>query len=468
MEYGTTFGWTAEPNRPAPVRLARSIALDIIERDLSVGTHLGSLPDVARRHGISVPTLRKAIIFLQEDGIVELREGRGGGLVVAAPPAETAVQAMYLFFSGSDIARDQVREARDLIDVALAERACRFLDKEILEEVERIFLLSRQEGADIERAIRLFDTAMLKAARQPVFALVSGVLGTLESGFEATADNDLKAQWDLRLECSRAIVAGNLADAIACRRMLRPFPETIDARKRSGRLGDRVAESVKALIARRHLRPGDELGTESELQDLFGVGQITLRDALRPLERSGAIKVAQGRKGGIFVGSAEPYAAIEMVSLYLSAIRLTFQEQIESREILESRAAWLAAERITPELAGQLRQASHDDLDAARSGAGDWEQKGAQVERLVARACGNPLIEFFTLALIEISMTQARRQGVSLALARPDLMREVSFHHSEIVREIVEGKPARAAFATRRYIRTLGEWAAPRAMNDRA
>ena len=126
-----------QPNRPAPVRLARAIAADIIANGVPVGTHLGLLPEVAKRYGISVPTLRKAITLLQEDGILVAREGRSGGLVVAAPPEETAVQAMHAFFAGSVVSLEHVGEARDLVDEALAERACRFADAEMLHE--RVF-----------------------------------------------------------------------------------------------------------------------------------------------------------------------------------------------------------------------------------------------------------------------------------------------------------------------------------------
>lgn len=450
--------WVPERNWPAPVRLARQIALDIIDQNIPVGIRLGLLPDVAKRYGISVPTLRKAITLLQEDGIVVSREGRSGGLEVAALPAAAAVQAMHVFFSDLGVTLEQVREARDLIDVALAERACRFADAAMLTQLEHIFRTLRCEGADQLDAIRQFDRAILNAARQPVFALISAVLGNLEAQVGENAPFDLPREVELRSACSAAILGGDLGGAITYRRLLRPFPEEFEGQRRAARLGDRVAASIKALIKERGLKPGDELGREVELQRLFGLGRITLRDALRPLERSGAIRVIPGRKGGIFVGAAEPYAAIEMISLYLSSIKLSFKAQIDSRKVLEPRAAWLAATRRTAATAGQLEAAVHDDRIAASASSPEWPQKGAQVERLIARACGNPLIEFFTLALVEMSLIQARSQEEALSADHPGLMRLVSNHHGEIVRHIVDGHPALAAFATRQYLTDLHDW----------
>lgn len=440
----------------APVRLARNIATDIIRNGIPVGAHLGSLPDVAKHYSISVPTLRKAIAFLQDDGIVVPRGGRGGGLVVGSPPMDSALQAMRRFFSDIGVTLDQVWEARDLIDTALAERACRFVDRPFLNEVERIFSTSR-DGADLPEAIRAFDRVILGAARQPVFALIAQVLDLLESELDEKTPFDFACEWDARYNCSRAIVAGNLADAIRFKRMLRPLPASIVADKRSKRLGDKVAGLIKELIRERDLAPGDFLGRESEFQVLFGVGYITLRDALRPLERSGTVRLMQGRKGGVYVGSAEPYDAIAMISLYLSSIKLTFAAQADSRKTLEPRAAWLAAQRMDGQLSEQLSQAVAAEMIAAASGSSDWHEKSLKVERLIAHAAGNPLIELFTLIHIEFSRIQAGEQKAAIMVIQNDLMHLSSRHHQRIAREIVGGFPAKAAFAAREFLNELGE-----------
>ena len=86
-----------------------------------------------------------------------------------------------------------------------------------------------------------------------------------------------------------------------------------------------------------------------------------------------------------------------MASLYMSSIKLTIQDQIESRQILESRAAWLAAERITPAARDQLQKAMKADEKAARVNHHDWTAKGAEVERLIARGSGTVSYTHLTL-----------------------------------------------------------------------
>lgn len=446
-------------DRSAPVRLARVMARAIIEQALPVGSHLGSLSEIAESHGVSVPTLRKAITYLLEDGFVLAREGRGGGLIVAAPPSQTAMRAMYLFISELALAPAQIEEVRELINTTLAERALRLVNAADQRHLESLFAQARSFSAPTADTIRAFDEAILTAAKQPVLALISRVLDRLDPECRPADDHDLREELGLRRELARAIVGGRLADAILLWRGLRPIADKLDIEAPpSARLPNQIATAIKTMISERHMSPGDELGDEKAMQQQFGVGRSTLRDALRPLERSGAIKISNGRGGGIFVGSAEPYAAAEMASLYLSSIRLSFREQAESREVLESRAAWLAAEQLPSELRPKLEAAMRADALAVSMDLDDWAAKGAQVERLIAHASQNPLLEFFTLALIDLSVAQASRQGALLDISHADLASRVSRHHGEIVEAILAGLPAKAAFKTREYLKDLGRW----------
>lgn len=457
MNDATSLFFGSARKRPAPVMLARSIAQDIIASGLPAGERLGAWPTVAKRYGVSVPTLRKAITILQQDGIVLSQEGRSGGLVVAAPPSDTAVQSMYLFLKAVGINQGQIEEARRPIDVALAERACRMVEESDL--AAAVDFDWSAEGGSADEILRQLDAVLLRAARQPVLSLFSSVLDLLEAEF-ADTPLDVNGERHIREAFIQALAAGDLVGAIETKRRMRTPPAQVPSAKRLGRLADPVVNTIKSLISERSLRAGDEIGTEAQLQQLLGVGRVTLRDALRPLERSGLIRIAKGRNGGIFVGSAEPYDAIEMVSLYLSSINLTFSEQIESRIVIETVAAACAAERITPELYRDLEAAAGDDREAAAVFAPDWDQKGAKVERLMARASANPLLEFFTLALIELSMVQARATTDVTDEAKRELMLLVSHHHGVIVSRIGSGCPAKAAFATRQHLKALDAWIA--------
>src|SRR5437764_2420622 len=62
-----------------------------------------------------------------------------------------------------------------------------------------------------------------------------------------------------------------------------------------------VRDRLRAQIAGGELAPGQRLGAERELAERLEVSRSTIRAALADLERSGAIRRARGRAGGIFV-----------------------------------------------------------------------------------------------------------------------------------------------------------------------
>ncbi|GGZ27143.1 FadR/GntR family transcriptional regulator [Streptomyces nitrosporeus] len=61
-----------------------------------------------------------------------------------------------------------------------------------------------------------------------------------------------------------------------------------------------IERRIKELILERGLGPGDPLPTEAELMELFGVGRVSVREALKALQ---AVDVVEIRRGfGTFVG----------------------------------------------------------------------------------------------------------------------------------------------------------------------
>jgi GntR family transcriptional regulator len=60
-------------------------------------------------------------------------------------------------------------------------------------------------------------------------------------------------------------------------------------------------DRLQGEIAAGHLSPGQRLGAEREIAERLAVSRSTVRAALAELERSGAVRRARGRAGGIFV-----------------------------------------------------------------------------------------------------------------------------------------------------------------------
>lgn len=90
-----------------------------------------------------------------------------------------------------------------------------------------------------------------------------------------------------------------------------------------GQLTARVREEIARRITLGELAPGEQLPTERELGDQFGVSRVTVRRALASLARDGLVYAIQGR--GTFVASgrlAEPPGAL-----------LSFHELVASEHV---------------------------------------------------------------------------------------------------------------------------------------
>ena len=70
---------------------------------------------------------------------------------------------------------------------------------------------------------------------------------------------------------------------------------------RQQRAHEYVAEQIRRHIGLRLVAPGESLPSERELATIFGVGRVTVQQALRILESEHLVESRRGRSGGTFV-----------------------------------------------------------------------------------------------------------------------------------------------------------------------
>jgi len=131
------------------------------------------------------------------------------------------------------------------------------------------------------------------------------------------------------------------------------------------RISDEIFEQVRKLIVEGKLKPGDKLPPERELASQMGVSRPTLREAIHKLEARGLLEQRQG--GGTFVkslGNETLDFAFEEYANKKDAI----VDLMEVRKILETWAAYTAAERITDEELKHLEQYLKEMEEALKKG----------------------------------------------------------------------------------------------------
>ncbi|HUE59759.1 MAG TPA: FCD domain-containing protein [Acidimicrobiales bacterium] len=106
--------------------IARQLRGAILRGELPIGEPLASPPEMMKRFGVSLPTLRAALHILETEALVEMRRGSRGGTIVRAPSVDVTAQRAGAFLQYHRATVDDVHRARILIEppavAVLAER----------------------------------------------------------------------------------------------------------------------------------------------------------------------------------------------------------------------------------------------------------------------------------------------------------------------------------------------------------
>jgi GntR family transcriptional repressor for pyruvate dehydrogenase complex len=112
-------------------------------------------------------------------------------------------------------------------------------------------------------------------------------------------------------------------------------------------ISENIVEQITTLISRGALKPGERIPSEKELCRQFGVGRTSVREALRSLCVMGLLQTHAG--DGTFVAQSTARCLERSLQLGLLLDRKMVEELVETRTMLESQTAALAAARAGAE-----------------------------------------------------------------------------------------------------------------------
>lgn len=110
---------------------------------------------------------------------------------------------------------------------------------------------------------------------------------------------------------------------------------------------DKIIRQIRSLITSGQLASGDRLPAERKLAEKLGVSRTHVRDAIRKLEFYGILKTLP--QSGTVVAGMGITALEGLITDVLKLEKSDFTSLVETRVILETNAAQLAAERRTAE-----------------------------------------------------------------------------------------------------------------------
>jgi len=167
--------------------LAFTIQSEIAVHNWSVGKNLGTEPGLISRYRVSRSILREAVRLLENFSIVEMRRGKGGGLVVAEPNPAATIEMAVLYLDYMQLKVEDLLALRQLLEQAVAASTARCLsetgkqliEKALAEELQanhKTFVdkahrlscvIANQCG---NRALALFFTILAETTRHMVTA----------------------------------------------------------------------------------------------------------------------------------------------------------------------------------------------------------------------------------------------------------------------------------------------------------
>jgi DNA-binding FadR family transcriptional regulator len=108
---------TPDPSREKPQQVADVLRHSIVTGELSEGDSLGHESDLVERFGVSRPSLREALRILEAEGLITVRRGVLGGVVVHEPDERMTARTAAVVLQTRNVALSDVFEARRLLEI---------------------------------------------------------------------------------------------------------------------------------------------------------------------------------------------------------------------------------------------------------------------------------------------------------------------------------------------------------------
>ena len=216
------------------------------------------------------------------------------------------------------------------------------------------------------------------------------------------------------------------------------------------RVSEEIISQLKQSILLGHFKPGDKLPSERDLAEEFRVSRVAIREALRALVNAGFIVTRQGASGGAYVTDLSfENLAKTFLDLFM-ANKISIPEMHQLRILVEPEVARLAASRVTPEFAQQLKEALEAEELPITSLSVDLERK-QRVHFILAEMCGNRFFE----ALVRSTLGLTRRV-VQAVEPDPHTMHPAGMHRP-VVEAVLAGDSKASAIEMGKHTVEFGK-----------
>lgn len=458
----------ADTSAKRAAKVADRIIEDVMALGWPVGEVLGSESELLERYQVSRAVFREAVRLVEHQQVARTRRGPGGGLVITEPTVGAVIDAVVLYLHRVDARLDEIFEARLILEEMACQLAAERTDESDLSALRHFAQREPVTPGEDPRELHALVASISRNTGLELFVEVFNRVSHLYSPDWKRFGSDLgKEAVHAHARIADAVMAGD--GALARNRMRKHLQAEAEffRRRRStrqllpdsvvlavsaqGKGAEAVARNITRTIVTEDLKPGDLVGTESELIEQEGVSRALLREAVRLLEHHHIARMRRGPGGGLFVMAPSSDAVTETAAIYLARRGMQLPELAEMRTGVEVAIADLAAQRVDEAGAAGL----HDALDR-EANATDAELVEAvhDLHAAMAVAAHNRVLDLIARVLIRLSrLHQIERLAPR---ARKQIKAEVLRTHEGIAAAVEAGDRELARHRMRRHLEALG------------
>ncbi len=169
--------------------IAEQIVEGILRGDLKSGDKLPSEKGLSELFGVSRVTVREAILSLEQQGLVEVRQGSRGGAYIKEMDLDAVVRQVSSAMRMTNVTFPHLAEARALLEEAALKRMMpKALERRDLEALDRNVDEAQAHFENGEHKERLitnfrFHTLIMERTDNPILILMHKLIVDLSLGF---------------------------------------------------------------------------------------------------------------------------------------------------------------------------------------------------------------------------------------------------------------------------------------------
>jgi GntR family transcriptional regulator, transcriptional repressor for pyruvate dehydrogenase complex len=214
------------------------------------------------------------------------------------------------------------------------------------------------------------------------------------------------------------------------------------------RLYEQIVEQIEQSILQGQLKPGDQLPSERELAQAFGVSRTAVREAVKALREKGLVEAYSGK--GTFVTNGTSQAIKQSLDLMMRIGQPGNLAQLEEvREILEPDIAALAATRAEDQHLATMREAVAV-MDRSQQHPNAYIEADLDFHLSLAEAVDNPII----LSLLDSIVGLLREQRMKIFSVEGGPARG-QYHHKRILAAVEQRNADAARDAMREHLQQV-------------